>query len=375
MPLHRLTRADIARAVTKSPWTQDFRHLLPVNKHLKRLLRFPHYERFSAKLVPAKDRIKYWNVVPGDQVRLMGDKRSTIHEVQAINKFRNRVYLRDLQPQSQSQADQQQPKGKNYHYSQCQLYLGEYDLPPKDGEGSPRNVPVFAKRIATSAPFWNTYLHRYQWSRFAVNTIPAIPSLKGQRIDIPWPKREPRRHADSTIYDTSKEEVAKVTYKLPPFISTLKGLIPKMPTEKQFLRAVFNPHRTPFYGDTQPPVEMFLSKELSNPHSRDKKQRRWQQYKLYKKNLLQELVDAEIKANPARPHSEARVEAEFRWKRQLEEERMEKMKQRSVASGQAAKDEWRARRKARKAEKERQKLTALTLEAAPNQFIPKGMTV
>ena len=101
--------------------------------------------------------------------------------------------------------------------------------------------------------------------------------------------------------------MVKVTYKPPPFSPTLKGLMPRLPTEQQFLRAIFNPRHTPFYGDAQPPVEMFLTKELSNPHSRAKKQKRWQQYKVYKKNLLKEYTDAEIKANPTRLHSELKA--------------------------------------------------------------------
>jgi len=179
----------------------------------------------------------------------------------------------------------------------------------------------------------------------------------------------------ATIYDTPKEEVVKVTYKPPPFSPTLKGLMPRLPTEQQFLRAIFNPRHTPFYGDAQPPVEMFLTKELSNPHSRAKKQKRWQQYKVYKKNLLKEYTDAEIKANPTRLHSELKAEAEFKWKQKLEKEKGQKRKERWVASGYAARMERRVRRKARKAEKQRQKLTALTLDEAPNQVIPKEATV
>ncbi|THV05388.1 hypothetical protein K435DRAFT_849954 [Dendrothele bispora CBS 962.96] len=371
MPLHRLTRADIIRAVTKSPSTKHFRHLLPVNKHLKRLLKFPHFEAFSKKVVPEKDRIKYWNVVPGDQVRIRGDRNSTLHEVVAINKFRNRVFVRNTQSQTADQTGR--PKHKNYHYSRCQLFLGEYELPSTTGESVTRNVPVFAKRLGTTSPVWNTYLHRYQWTRFARKTVPVLPDL-GEKIDIPWPKHEPRLHAEATIYDTSKEEVAKVTYKPPPFSPTLKGLIPKLPTERQFLRAVFNPHHTPFYGDAQPPVEMFLSKELSNPHSRAKKQERWQQYKVYKKDLLKQYIDTEIKANPTRLHSELKAEAEFKWKQKLEEEKSQKRKERWVASGYADRMQTRVRRKARKAEKERQRLTELTLEEAPNQVIPKETT-
>ena len=96
MPLRRLTRFEIVHAVTKSPWTTNFRHLLPVSKILNEKLKLPTYENFSRKVVPVNDRIKHWNIVPGDQIRVLGDKSSTIREVTAINKFRNRVYVRGM---------------------------------------------------------------------------------------------------------------------------------------------------------------------------------------------------------------------------------------------------------------------------------------
>jgi len=47
----------------------------------------------TVKAAPARDRIKWWNVVPGDQVRVMGDKKMPMREVLAVNKVSNRVFL------------------------------------------------------------------------------------------------------------------------------------------------------------------------------------------------------------------------------------------------------------------------------------------
>ena len=47
------------------------------------------------KSVKPKDRIKWWNIVPGDQVRLLGDTEGTIHEVLSINRLSNRVFLKN----------------------------------------------------------------------------------------------------------------------------------------------------------------------------------------------------------------------------------------------------------------------------------------
>jgi hypothetical protein len=86
-----LTRIQVQRATTVSPWTRDFRHLLPVPKHFQN--RQTWFDPIT-KAVRVKDRIKYWNVVPGDQICIRGDTRKIIHEVLSINKFTNRVYLK-----------------------------------------------------------------------------------------------------------------------------------------------------------------------------------------------------------------------------------------------------------------------------------------
>lgn len=46
------------------------------------------------KPVKPSDRIKWWNIVPGDQIRLLGDKHKELHEVLSINRLTNRVYLK-----------------------------------------------------------------------------------------------------------------------------------------------------------------------------------------------------------------------------------------------------------------------------------------
>jgi hypothetical protein len=46
------------------------------------------------KAAKPQDRIKYWNIVPGDRVRITGDKGDQVLEVAKINKLSNRVYLK-----------------------------------------------------------------------------------------------------------------------------------------------------------------------------------------------------------------------------------------------------------------------------------------
>lgn len=103
MPLRRLTKRELVSAITRDPRTTNFRHLLPVSKILQTKLKNElSIETFSRKTAPVRDRIKYWNIVPGDQIRLLGDRKKTLQEVTAINKFRNRVYVRGAKAETVS---------------------------------------------------------------------------------------------------------------------------------------------------------------------------------------------------------------------------------------------------------------------------------
>jgi hypothetical protein len=88
-----LSRAQVLTATTTSPWTKDFRHLVPIPRHWMRrkTTKDPYI-----KAVPPKQRIKYWNIVPGDQIRVQGDPGGTIHEVLSINRISNRVFLKGI---------------------------------------------------------------------------------------------------------------------------------------------------------------------------------------------------------------------------------------------------------------------------------------
>jgi hypothetical protein len=86
-----LTAAQVRAAITSNPWTKDFRHLeaFPTS-YLKRY----SFKDMLVKAVKPQDRIKYWNIVPGDRVRIAGDKGGQVLEVAKINRLSNRVYLK-----------------------------------------------------------------------------------------------------------------------------------------------------------------------------------------------------------------------------------------------------------------------------------------
>jgi hypothetical protein len=86
-----LGRNEVLQAWTASPYTKSFRHLLPYSRHRERRMTFRDPIIKSAK---PKDRIKYWNIVPGDQVRIHGEESKTIYEVMSVNKLSNQVRLK-----------------------------------------------------------------------------------------------------------------------------------------------------------------------------------------------------------------------------------------------------------------------------------------
>jgi hypothetical protein len=91
MSLKYLTRRTALNATTKNPALCNFNHLRSIPRAW--LIRRSQIDP-KLKSVRAADRIKFWNVVPGDQIRLRGDKDGTIHEVLSINRLSNRVFLK-----------------------------------------------------------------------------------------------------------------------------------------------------------------------------------------------------------------------------------------------------------------------------------------
>lgn len=55
---------------------------------------------------------------------------------------------------------------------------------------------VFARRLATTPPYWLPAAHRYNWDRYAVATVPRLPGSTKEdpeQVLIPWPKTQARR--------------------------------------------------------------------------------------------------------------------------------------------------------------------------------------
>ena len=187
---------------------------------------------------------------------------------------------------------------------------------------------------------------------------------------------------EATLYTAKAEDVMAITYKpfaLPsvePSVLASAGAAEepkaraneKKSEEEDYIESVLDPQNRAY--DATAPMEVHLRKELSNPHSRAKKQARWQAAFVRQRELLARYVREELKDLKGRTRREARAEAVWKWRERLAADRRAEKKRRWIhRGGEAAL----LRRRARGARKERkldERLRNLVLKQAPNQVIP-----
>ena len=162
----------------------------------------------------------------------------------------------------------------------------------------------------------------------------------------------------------------EVTYTPPPLPTSLLSPVPRTPTAQEYITSLRRSEEATIAPSA--PVEVHLAAELSNPHSRAKKQARWQAANARKKQLLEETIAAEYANLNGRTKSVARAEATFKWQQQLETERRAELVRRWRNRGAEARLERRRARKVRKLAKRDAKLRTLVLEEAPNQVLPES---
>jgi hypothetical protein len=251
-----------------------------------------------------------------------------------------------------------------------------------------RLLSVFATRIGTSTPHWQPMGARYVWDRFAAGTTPRLPNTTStsDRIRIPWPKRSARpkyermlyfflscaaelKLLEATLYTAKAEDVMAVTYKPFALPSDMSEAVPKADPENEYIQSVLDPEERAY--DAAAPVELHLHKELSNPHSRAKKQARWQAAFVRRRELLNQYMQHELKDLKGRTRREARAEAVWKWRERLAADVREEKKRRWIhRGGEAALLRMKVRR-ARKERKREERLRNLVLKEAPNQVIPR----
>ena len=172
------------------------------------------------------------------------------------------------------------------------------------------------------------------------------------------------------IYDTPREEVARVTYQLPTFNSS-SGPIPRPPAEEEYLNLLYNSHLGNSYGESLP-FEVYLDRELANPHSRAKKLERFKIYQANTQLLLKKIMAEELRNLDGRNVRQAKADAAFKWREQVKVDKQKKKKARWMHSARTAELERKASKRTKKDERKRRLLTEMVLQEEPNQFVPKS---
>lgn len=128
-------------------------------------------------------------------------------------------------------------------------------------------------------------------------------------------------------------------------------------------------------------MEQYLAAELSNPHSRAKKQKRWQEKQAAEVVLKQDIIKqelerakrtgpgAELGGRRVKP-SEAKHIAEWKWKTELNKRSTQEKYKRWVARGGLENKKRRQVRSARKLRRAHERLRNLQLGDEKNQVVP-----
>ena len=179
------------------------------------------------------------------------------------------------------------------------------------------------------------------------------------------------KRLEATLYTAKAEAVMEVTYKPFALPSDTSVAVPKENQENDYIQSVLDPEKKDAHdAAATAAMELYLQKELSNPHSRAKKQARWQAVFARRRELLADYVQRELKELKGRTRREARAEAVWKWRERLAADLREEKKRRWIHRGGEAALVRRKARKARKEGKREERLRNLVLKDEPNQILP-----
>ena len=160
-----------------------------------------------------------------------------------------------------------------------------------------------------------------------------------------------------------------VTYKPFTLPSDESAVAPQVDgAENDYIQSVLDPEKRTY--DAGAPIELHLQKELSNPHSRAKRQARWQAALARRREVLAQYVRKELKDLKGRTRREARAEAVWKWRERLAADLRDEKKRRWVHRGGEAAALRQKTRRARKERKRDERLRRLELKDEPNQIVP-----
>jgi hypothetical protein len=173
---------------------------------------------------------------------------------------------------------------------------------------------------------------------------------------------------EATMYTAKAEDVVAVTYEPFRLPSDESAAVPQVDAENDYIQSVLDPEKRAY--DAAVPIELHLQKELSNPHSRAKKQARWQAALAGQRELLAQYVRNELKDLKGRTRREARAEAVWKFRERLAADLREEKKRRWVHRGGEAEALRQKGRRARKGRKQDERLRRLVLKDEANQIVP-----
>jgi hypothetical protein len=146
---------------------------------------------------------------------------------------------------------------------------------------------------------------------------------------------------------------------------------PKSSLERTYLDAITDPAAWKALPDDIP-AELFAVSEIANPHSRMKKQRRWQARLELEEALRTRMVREEMQELRGRKRAVARREAIFRWKGRVGEEKSERVQAAWLKRGGLEQQEKNTAQLERKAKRKERRLREVVLPVGErNQFIPQ----
>lgn len=294
------------------------------------------------------------------------------------------------------------PPSKNYHYSKCQLYVGEvgeYNRPEWDDfEDSTR----FVAYPASCFPYLNRfpeYLQRALACPGRAGTT-SVTVTRGGGTLLQSTRKSPclanyafrgqnasnarirnvcvlaidqmngnSSYPVASAYDTTLENVQKITYQMPFFNPKSLSPLPRHAEEKDYLDYVYN--KGPY--DAAQPFEAYLQLDLANPHSRAKKLERWKIRQSGIQARRKEILEDELKNREGRTEKQIRADAAFLWRQEMEKDAKERKKARWMNTPRVKNWDRKANKKTKKEERKRRRLTELTLEEESNQVIPKTL--
>ncbi|TIB90544.1 hypothetical protein E3Q19_02706 [Wallemia mellicola] len=269
------------------------------------------------QFVHPADRVKYWNIVPKDTVRILkgrqdikkdSDGNDVITPVLQVDQFKNRVFpesgLKQKRsvPLSASNPDIRfQSKVKPVHYSNVQLFLG--NLPPKNDPNGEK-LPTYAVSLRRSKAIVRSKVrldgtrtqHRLVWKRFATKISPPDREFDLSK-PIPWPTYEKIQRKDYTDKETSENVLNRVTFNPSPLTKSTSR------TSYDYI-----------LGKKEAgPIELAIAHELANPHSKHKRAQRYAERQRKWAYRLQELEKSEKSSGVWTTAAQAQNEARRLW--------------------------------------------------------------